>query len=173
MFGPWLAPPGNSTIQIAPVANRAVAAGVPLSITVAATDPNLPPLPLSFSLLSYPNGASINPTNGVFTWRPSVAQANTTNLVTVQAADNMTPSLTGARSFQITVNPVAQPTLGGIVLTNGQFIFQASAITAPTTPFKPPPTSPTGPPSSPPTSRRCHSPGPRPSTASRPQCSIA
>jgi carbonic anhydrase/acetyltransferase-like protein (isoleucine patch superfamily) len=123
-FGPWLAPPGNSTIQIAPVANRAVAAGVPLSITVAATDPNLPPLPLSFSLLGYPNGANINPSNGVFTWRPSVTQANTTNLVTVQAADNRTPSLTATQNFQITVNPVAQPTLGGIVLTNGQFIFQ-------------------------------------------------
>jgi hypothetical protein len=63
----------------------------------------------------------INGSNGLFTWRPAIAQSGTTNLLSVRVADNGAVNLSATQSFFVTVNRPAQPTLGGLGLSNGAF----------------------------------------------------
>ncbi len=89
-------PPPQPPI-VASISNQVINAGVTLSLTVVASDPNTPSLPLNWSLLSGPIGASLNTSNGVTTWRPSVTQAGTSNLFQVVVSKNGTsvpPSFT-------------------------------------------------------------------------------
>lgn len=61
----------------------------------------------------------VNAANGLFTWPPGVSQAGTTNLVSVQAANNGTPALMATQNFYITVHPVNPPVIAGGILPNG------------------------------------------------------
>jgi glucuronoarabinoxylan endo-1,4-beta-xylanase len=124
----------NTPPTLAPVVNQTINAGVPLVITNAATDTNQPPQTLTFSLLSTPTNATLTPlnnTNAIFAWRPLVSQANTTNVITVQVADNGTPSLSATNSFVLTVNPLAQPTVSSISVSGGQVSLVATGASGP------------------------------------------
>jgi hypothetical protein len=58
---------------------------ITLVVTNTATDPDLPANTLTFSLEpGAPAGASINASNGVFTWTPTEAQGPSTNTITVR-----------------------------------------------------------------------------------------
>jgi GH35 family endo-1,4-beta-xylanase len=73
----------NQPPILAGIANTQLIAGVALTVSPAAADPDAPAQILIFSLLSPPSGAAINPTNGVITWRPTIAQSGTSNLFKV------------------------------------------------------------------------------------------
>ena len=61
----------NTPPTLAAIANQVIAAGSLLTFTATATDSNFPPQTLSFSLdPGAPAGASVNATDGVFTWTP-------------------------------------------------------------------------------------------------------
>jgi glucuronoarabinoxylan endo-1,4-beta-xylanase len=124
----------NTPPTLAPIVNQTINAGVTLVITNAATDTDQPPQTLTFSLPSAPTNATLTPlnnTNAVFTWRPLVSQANTTNVITVQVADNGTPSLSATNSYMITVNPLAQPTVSSINVSGGQVSLVATGAVGP------------------------------------------
>ncbi len=114
----------GGSLTLAPVANQTINAGVTLVITNAATDPNVPPLTLNFNLLQGPAGAALTTdgsgTNGIFTWRPPVSQAGTTNPVSVLVAESGSPNLMATNNFTVTVNPMNQPVLDPVTLANGQ-----------------------------------------------------
>jgi autotransporter-associated beta strand protein len=120
---------GNTAPTLNPISDQTINAGAVLNIASVANDPDVPPQTLTFSLLSFPAGASIDPGSGLFTWRPTVAQANTTNLVTIQVTDNGTPNLNASQSFSVIVNPLIIPTLGSVIYTNGQLSFTVSTGT--------------------------------------------
>ena len=122
----------NTPPTLAAISNRVIMAGAVLTFTNSATDASLPAQMLAFSLAgSPPTGASINASNGVFTWRPTIAQGGTTNLLTVQVTDNGTPSMSAAQSFSVTVNRPVQPVLGSAAITNGQLRFTISGDVGP------------------------------------------
>ena len=75
-----------------------------LSVSASATDPNIPPKTLTFSLASAPVGMSINPNTGLITWTPSEAQGPSANVVVVRVANSV--GLSASRSFQVAVNEV-------------------------------------------------------------------
>ena len=54
----------------------------------------------------------VNLHSGLFIWTPTAQQSPSTNLVTVRVADNGTPSLSAARTFQVFV--ITGPRLSGI-----------------------------------------------------------
>jgi hypothetical protein len=111
----------NTAPKLAFVAHQTINAGVTLVVTNPVTDAEVPPQTLTFSLLStIPANATLNATNGVFTWRPRVNQADTTNLIVVRVTDNGTPGLSDTNSYTITVNPLAQPTLDSVSASSGQ-----------------------------------------------------
>jgi hypothetical protein len=85
-------------------------AGQTLAITNTATDPDAGQT-LTFSLLTAPTGATLTATNGVFTWQPAVAQAGSTNPVSLKVNDSGAPSLSATQSFTIIVTNLTKPRL--------------------------------------------------------------
>ncbi len=121
----------NHTPVLAPVANRTIGAGVVMLVTNSATDPDVPPQVLAYSLPTAPAGAVIDTNSGLLTWRPPVATAGSANTFTVAVTDNGVPNLGAAQSFQVSVNPLARPTLDTPALVNGQFQFQVNGDLGP------------------------------------------
>jgi len=111
----------NDPPSIAAISNRTIFAGGTFSLPVPASDLDVPPQPLTFSLLSAPSSASLNPTNGVFTWHPTLSQVGYQKQVRVKAQDNGTPNLSATQSFWLTVAGPAQPLLASAFLSNSQF----------------------------------------------------
>jgi glucuronoarabinoxylan endo-1,4-beta-xylanase len=123
----------NTPPTLAPVGNQVINAGVTLMVTNVATDTDQPPQTLTFSLLGAPTNATLTPlnnTNAVFTWRPLVSQANTTNPITVKVADG-TPGLSATNSYTIKVNPLAQPVVSSISVLGGQVSLVATGAVGP------------------------------------------
>ncbi|HTD65517.1 MAG TPA: lamin tail domain-containing protein [Candidatus Limnocylindria bacterium] len=84
--------------------NRTINEGTLLTFTCAATDADLPAQALTYSFADAPDGAQINPNNGVFTWVPAEGQGPGIYSVTVGVSDNGVPEQTDSKTFQITVN---------------------------------------------------------------------
>ncbi len=123
--------PTNQPPVLAAIANQTILAGQTLIITNLASDPNLPPLPLTFSLSNRPVGASIDPNSGVFTWRPTIVQSPSTQTVAVVVSDNEVPPLTASQSFNVTVTQPASPTINATSVINGQIGFWINGDTGP------------------------------------------
>lgn len=118
-------PSQNQPPVLAPIADQVVGAGVTLTLTNTAIDPDSWQT-LSFGLASAPSGATLASSTGVLSWRPTMTQASTTNAITVTVVDNGSPSLTNSIDFLVTVPPVAAPEVSSAQATNGQFIFQVT-----------------------------------------------
>src|SRR5207248_2572743 len=85
------------------------------------TDSDSPPQSLTFSLLQTLAYATLNSSNGVFSWRPRVSQAGSTNLIIQTVSDNGIPAMSATNSFKVIVNPVISPEISS-------FSFNASAL---------------------------------------------
>jgi regulation of enolase protein 1 (concanavalin A-like superfamily) len=118
---------------LAPIADQAVNEGEVLSFRAVATDPDLPPQPLTFSLAAgAPAGASIAPTDGVFTWQPTEAQGPGAYTITVRVQDNGTPELGDEKLFVVNVAelnspPALQPIGDQFAAEGGTLSFTAVA----------------------------------------------
>ena len=123
--------PTNQPPVLAAIPNQSIMAGRTLLVTNLASDPNIPPLPLTFSLLTAPTNAAINSSSGMFTWRPTIAQSPSTQAVSVVVADNGSPILSATQSFTTTVIQPAVPVLNAISITNSQFGFLINGSSGP------------------------------------------
>ncbi len=113
----------NSAPTLQQLPDQTLNAGVTLMLTNTATDPDVPSQTLSFTLLDAPSGATLtklDATDALLVWRPSVSQANTTNLVTVEVADNGQPILSATNRFNIIVNPLTRPRLSSVKASGGK-----------------------------------------------------
>jgi hypothetical protein len=86
--------------------NRVVGSGVTLIITNAATDSDIPPNTLVYSLLNAPPGASVDTNSGVLTLTLNVG----TNLITTIVTDNGIPPLSATNAFTVIVTNLTLPT---------------------------------------------------------------
>ncbi|HUL51167.1 MAG TPA: lamin tail domain-containing protein, partial [Candidatus Nitrosotalea sp.] len=101
----------NTPPTIGPITNQVLIEGQLLVLNVTATDAEAPPQNLTFSLdPGAPTGATINPANGLFSWRPGPAQSPSTNLITVRVTDDGSPPMTASTSFTVQVAPRPQVT---------------------------------------------------------------
>ncbi|PYL00358.1 MAG: hypothetical protein DME19_05355 [Verrucomicrobia bacterium] len=111
----------NTPPVIAPIPNKTIAPEQLLSVIISVTDTDVPPQTLTFSLdPGAPAGAAIVPTNGLFTWKPTRAQAPGTNLITVRVTDDGTPSLSATQSFTVIVSDYSVLTVGTNLVRTGQ-----------------------------------------------------
>jgi hypothetical protein len=132
LFGPWTFSSSlTPSVVFSAIANQTVLAGQVLTVTNSATDPNSPTQAITFSLVSGPAGATIDPLTGQFTWRPAVSQAATTNVITLAAANSSVPAISAMQSFLVTVLPVSAPNLSGVSLANGHAVFQINGAYGP------------------------------------------
>lgn len=121
----------NTAPTLAALPDQTMIAGATLSVTNSAGDAELPPQTLTFSLLNPPAGASINTSNGVLVWRPTIAQSPSTNLMTVRVADDGSPSLSATQSFWTTVLRPVEPVLSTVAHSNGVCHFSVTGDAGP------------------------------------------
>ena len=108
-----------------------ILAGRTLTLTNSATDPDQPAQALTWNLLAPPTGAAINSGNGIFSWRPAIAQSPATNIISLQVSDNGTPAMSATQSFTVTIQQPQIPALGTAALSNNLFSFQISGDAGP------------------------------------------
>jgi carbonic anhydrase/acetyltransferase-like protein (isoleucine patch superfamily) len=121
----------NVAPTLAAISNRTIGAGQMLVVTNSASDPDQPWQTLAFSLPAAPSGMMIDANSGGISWRPTVAQANTTNSVTVKVADNGTPSLSATQNFSVVVAPLNRPMLNTVSFAANQIALQISGDSGP------------------------------------------
>lgn len=122
----------NAPPQFTSVAgNQTLDPGQTLTLTNTATDPNQPAQTISFSLPLAPSGATLNSSNGIFTWRPLIAQADSNYAVRVVVTDNGLPSLSATQNFSINVLPVTSPVVSSPTWSNGNFRASVSGAVGP------------------------------------------
>lgn len=100
----------NTPPVLAGIPDFSIEPNHPLSFTAQATDSDIPPQTIIYSLGSgAPPGAVISP-EGAFSWTPTIAQAPSTNMITVEATDSGDPPLTARKSFTVVVaSPMTEP----------------------------------------------------------------
>jgi hypothetical protein len=99
----------NKPPLLAAIGNKGVNEESALTFTATATDPDLPPNGLTFSLVGAPAGAGINATSGAFSWTPAEAQGPGSYTFKVRVTDNGTPSLYDEEEITVTVTEVNKP----------------------------------------------------------------
>lgn len=126
----------NRAPVLAEIPNRIIAAGKTLRFVASVIDPDLPPNALTYILVGQvPAGAAINPSTGLFTWTPSVAQGPSTNEFNVTVGDSGIPSLSDSRTFTVVVTtgnsaPVLTPVPDQIAVEGSTLRLTAVATDA-------------------------------------------
>jgi YVTN family beta-propeller protein len=108
----------NTPPQLGPVTNILTLKGRLLTVTFTATDSDIPTQQLTFSLTNAPTGATINATNGVFTWTPSGPPGPITNSITVIVTDSGSPNRSDSKTLTVLANDVTLGSLTVGVSTN-------------------------------------------------------
>ena len=98
---------GGGITNSAPVmpaqSDRTITELTTLIVTNTASDTDVPPNALSYTLLAAPANASIS-ANGIITWTPTEAQGPGIATFTTRVTDNGSPPLSATNSFTVTVN---------------------------------------------------------------------
>jgi Right handed beta helix region/Putative Ig domain/Dockerin type I domain len=110
----------NQSPKVEPINGQTIAEGSLLSIQVTASDNDLHDV-LTYSLEpGSPDGASINPSTGLFTWTPGESFGGSTYPVSVRVTDSGTPAKNATRTFNVsvidtnlapTLNPIGNKTV--------------------------------------------------------------
>jgi hypothetical protein len=119
-------PPYITFPTLAPVPDQSIMAGRILTITNLASDPYAPPDVLTFSLLSPPNGASVDPRSGVISFQPPITTAPGIATVTVKVADNGTVPICATQRFFVSVTRPVAPIITSPQRSGGQNRFTVS-----------------------------------------------
>lgn len=99
----------NQPPVLNPIGNKSVDENTTLSFAATATDPDLPPNKLTFSLIGAPSGAAIDPTSGKFTFTPSESDGGNNFIFTVRVTDDGKPNLFDEEQITVTVKDTNQP----------------------------------------------------------------
>ena len=116
------------------IGSQTVAAGNTLTVTNAATEPNIHATTTGYGLVGAPAGASIN-ASGVITWTPMTAGTNTITTVATNSDsfDSVNPSLTATNSFTVVVtassNNAPPLKIQSITLSNGVITIAWNSVT--------------------------------------------
>lgn len=93
----------NQVPVILPVARHYLYVGEQMNLQMLASDSDVPVQKLTYSIEgNTPSGMTINPTNGVINWIPTISQIGT-NVITIKVSDDGSPSLSATRTIEIVV----------------------------------------------------------------------
>ena len=111
----------NTAPTIGAVSDQTANVGVTLLVTNTDSDSDVPAQTLTFSPANtFPANATVS-SSGLFSWRPLVSQANTTNLIHIQVTDSGSPPLSATNSLNVVVNAVTNPVIGQLNLAPEDF----------------------------------------------------
>lgn len=106
----------NQPPFLAPIPDRIVTEGTFLVFTNLASDLDLPPQQLAFSLApGAPEGATVDPVSGVFRWPIGADVGPSTNLITLRVTDDALDAQTTSQSFTVTVIAVPRIVINEIM----------------------------------------------------------
>jgi hypothetical protein len=118
--------PPNHGPLLFPIANCTVHAGMLVTFTNVAYDPN-PGDTLTFRLdPGAPASAEVGADDGVFTWIPRDEDGDTVRSITVRVTDDGYPPLSGSAAFSVTVHP--RPALQHVAFSGDTALLKWSAI---------------------------------------------
>lgn len=108
--------PVNDPPVLAPIPDFVIESGQRLSFTNVAADVETSPAGLRFALPFAPANATLTTNSGVFEWVPEVAQAGTTNLISITVNDDDLPSMSATQTFSVVVLPLTNhpPVVSGV-----------------------------------------------------------
>jgi glucuronoarabinoxylan endo-1,4-beta-xylanase len=116
--GQQVAVQSNTPPTIGAVPDQTVNVGVTLLVTNTASDSDGDTFTFS-PANTFPANAAVNST-GLFSWRPLISQANSTNVIQIQVTDSGSPPLSATNSFNVFVNAVTNPVIGSVNFSPGQ-----------------------------------------------------
>jgi hypothetical protein len=127
-------PPGvlfaaNTPPVLPTISNATLIAGQTLLVTNSATDADVPAQTFSWALTA-PAGATIA-TNGLVSWRPTIAQSPSTNNFSVVVTDSGVPAMSATQNFFVTVQRPATPAFTSPKIVSGKFQSSVSGSTGP------------------------------------------
>ena len=125
------APVSNTAPVLAAINSRTIIAGTNVTFTCSVTDTDAPPQTITFTLQNGPTNATLGSSSGAFAWRPTIAQSNTTNTMSIIATDNGSPTMSATQSFTITVLRPVQPTLTQPSTSGGLFSLTVNGDSGP------------------------------------------
>ncbi|HOW64014.1 MAG TPA: lamin tail domain-containing protein, partial [Verrucomicrobiota bacterium] len=92
----------NASPLLTPIGIQYATEGQKLQFSVPVNDPDLPPQILTFGLEGgAPEGASVHPVTGLFTWTPTQTQVPSTNQVIFRITDNGNPPLSAVQTVTV------------------------------------------------------------------------
>lgn len=105
----------NQAPDMANIPDQTAMEGTLVTFQASATDADLPANQLSFSLTNPPDGATIDPATGIFSWTPNESFGGNTVPISILVSDNGSPALSDSITVNITVNEVNEaPALDAI-----------------------------------------------------------
>jgi Ca2+-binding RTX toxin-like protein len=102
----------NLAPQLDAIGDQTISEGALFSLTIDATDADVPANTLMFSASGLPEGASFDPTTRMFSWMPSEVQGPSDYAVTFVVTDNGAGALSDEATITITVNEDASLNAG-------------------------------------------------------------
>jgi formylglycine-generating enzyme required for sulfatase activity len=99
----------NKPPLVIPVSPGSVAEGQTWSVTLSASDPDMPANRLVFRLVSGPDGSSLDSNTGVLKWTPTEADGGKGYEWMVEVTDDGQPQLVSQATVQLTVLEVNEP----------------------------------------------------------------
>jgi hypothetical protein len=125
----------NSAPTLNPISNQTVDEGALFSLSIGASDSDIPAQSLSFALEpGAPDGAAIHASSGQFTWTPNEAQGPGVYPIGVRVTDDGAPPLNATRIFTVTVNEVDEPPTAigesDLALINTPLVVSAPGVLA-------------------------------------------
>ena len=117
----WVRGATNVVPVIYQITNVVVTPDGDVRMRIFATDANGDQLTYSLDP-GAPDRARINPTNGIFSWRPTRTYASTTNSVTVRVTDDGYPAMSAAQSFLVTVLDYLDLAIGSTNVQTGDSV---------------------------------------------------
>jgi len=116
---------------IAAAANQRLTAGQTLVVSNTIVNPDTPPLTLTWAIMAAPDGVNLNSSSGVLNWRPTMAQAPSTNAISFKVTDSGTPAWSATQSFVATVLSPVNPVVSLPQVSNGMFSILVSGNSGP------------------------------------------
>jgi len=121
----------NQSMLISSIGSTNLVAGQTLVVSNSVVDAYVPPRTITWRLSGAPAGAVIDPAIGLLTWRPTILQSPSSNLLSIMASDNGSPSLSATQSISVMVQRPPMPTVGSATVANGQFTFSVNGVFGP------------------------------------------
>ena len=118
----------NLPPEVIPLQDMSVDPGNTLAFSVSATDPDIPPNTLTFSVEGLVSEMSFDPATGLFSFTPANTQAGQSFVLNFTATDNGTPPLSDSEAVLVTVSGSSGNLPPSLIVPGDQSVSEESLV---------------------------------------------